>query len=599
MIFNLILKLSVFSLPLAYFFALNYRPYDSNIGILTLFSLSSIGHFFIYFFLVCLVFIYTPFLFIKKRGIKCFIYTSFILFLSYFPLALDSQVFALYKFHVNLAMLDLFFNTKGEVISFNYLTMLTIAWQILALLVYALLCSYFAFVLKKFKAKKIALGIFAIFISMNLTHAYANAKGINQIADFTNRLPLYRPLTAKGTFLKLGLVNLKDLQNNQVNMNFAGSFNYPLNTLEYDHSKAKKLNVIMILVDSLRYDMLNPQVMPNTFEFAQKNIVFNNYYSASNSTRGGIFGLFYGLPPSYWNAALSGGKRSALVQAAIDNNYKLGIFASAPLYKPEFNQTVFYDTNIALETKGDSPIQRDQMCIKNFENFIKENKDNQFFSFIFLDNVHSYQIPEDPKYKVFTPAADYINYASLDQNTDKSMYLNLYKNAVHYADGNIGKILDIIHKANLDDNSIVIISADHGEELNDNNLNYWGHNSNFTDIQIKTPMIMHIPTKEPRVENRLTNAYDISATLLPYVFGCTNKTQDYSIGENLIDLKDDRSFTIVGSYLDSAIVQKDNIILINKLGLLSYLDKSYRPIDHKENNQNLYQSFELFTKYLR
>ena len=67
------------------------------------------------------------------------------------------------------------------------------------------------------------------------------------------------------------------------------------------------------------------------------------------------------------------------------------------------------------------------------------------------------------------------------------------------------------------------------EEFNDNKLNYCGHNSNFTDAQIKIPLVVHWPGRAQQVFNHLTTAYDISATLMMEELMCTNDFSDYTV----------------------------------------------------------------------
>ena len=62
---------------------------------------------------------------------------------------------------------------------------------------------------------------------------------------------------------------------------------------------------VMIVVDSLRFDMLNDDVMPATSAWARDATRFEHHYSTGNGTRFGIFGLMYGLPGGYWHAALA------------------------------------------------------------------------------------------------------------------------------------------------------------------------------------------------------------------------------------------------------------------------------------------------------
>ena len=96
----------------------------------------------------------------------------------------------------------------------------------------------------------------------------------------------------------------------------------------------------------------------------------------------------------------------------------------------------------------------------------------------------------------------------LNNSFDPAPYLALYKNAVRYTDDLIQEVLDYLNSKNLLGNTIVVISSDHGDEFNDNKLNFWGHGGNFTDAQIKVPLVIHWPGKKSANVEYVTSHLD-------------------------------------------------------------------------------------------
>ena len=599
---RLISWFAVLNLPLALYYSTFFAPdfNKSSAGVLVTFAAAAIGLFFIYFLLGGLIFLFVPALLKKTWGKGFIFYSVIIALLLQIVLAVDAHVFSLYRFHVNLAMLDLFVNGGGQIISFSTATILSIVLEVAVLLFFAAAAVILAFSFAQNARKVIYFVIIAIalYLGANLVHAFASAKAVLPITEIANRLPVYKPLTMNSFLIKVGYITEEDIANRKVHVGQSGFFKYPKEKLQYAPVE-KKLNVLWLAIDTLRYDAFTKDIMPNAYAFSEGGYVFNDHYSSSNSTRGGIFGLFYGLPPSYWQVALSAGIPAAIVQATRDKNYALGVFTSATVFKPEFHNTVFVgEKNLRPQSEGNTVFERDADAINDFAEFLGKRKaDNKnFFSFIFLDNVHSTAIPEGFK-GPFQPSWTTVNHLALKEDTDPTPYFNLYKNSVYYADLNIKKILDLLKDNGYDENTVVVITSDHGEEFNDNGDNFWGHNSNFTNAQIKIPLIIKWPGKGHGSVDMTTSAYDLTATILPEVFGVTNPISDFSIGQNLFNLKP-VDYVLCGSYLENAIVEKDRIVLIDELGMLRFKDKHYNDTDNTARDAHLLEAVRTFSEYL-
>lgn len=599
---RLISWFAVLNLPLALYYSTFFAPdfNKSSAGVLMTFAAAAIGLFFIYFLLGGLIFLFVPALLKKKWGKGFIFYGVIIALLLQIVLAVDAHVFSLYRFHVNLAMLDLFVNGGGQIISFSTATILSIVLEVVVLLFFSAAAVILAFSFAKKSRKVIYFAVIAIslYLGANLVHAFDSAKAVLSITEIANHLPVYKPLTMNSFLIKVGYITEDDIANRKVHVGQSGFFKYPKEKLQYAPVE-KKLNVLWLAIDTLRYDAFTKDIMPNTYAFSENGYVFNDHYSSSNSTRGGIFGLFYGLPPSYWQVALSAGIPAAIVQATRDQNYALGVFTSATVFKPEFHNTVFVgEKNLRPQSDGNNVFERDADAINDFAEFLGKRKaDNKnFFSFIFLDNVHSTAVPEGFK-GPFQPAWTTVNHLALKEDTDPTPYFNLYKNSVYYADLNIKKVLDLLKDNGYDENTVIVITSDHGEEFNDNGDNFWGHNSNFTNAQIKIPLIIKWPGKGRGSVDMTTSAYDLTATILPEVFGVTNPISDFSIGQNLFNLKP-VNYVLCGSYLENAIVEKDRIVLIDELGMLRFKDKHYNDTDNTARDAYLLDAVRTFSEYL-
>ena len=147
------------------------------------------------------------------------------------------------------------------------------------------------------------------------------------------------------------------------------------------------------------------------------------------------------------------------------------------------------------------------------------------------------------------------------------------------------------------ENTIVVVSSDHGEEFNDNKLNYWGHNGNYTDAQIKVPLIVHWPGKAGRRVDAVTSSADLTATLIPEALGCTNPTTDYTTGESLWSKNRRKNWFHSASYSSNAFVEPERIVLINKFGMLEFQDKTGRPAKDETMPAYLKEAVDELTRW--
>ncbi len=499
-------------------------------------------------------------------------------------LLIDSIVFHLYRFHlVGVVWQIISSGTFSQVLVFSKLE-----WVIATLVALVFLLLEFGLAIwvwrRLLRAKKInrgkwvALSLFAsLFLSYTLyLNAAVHTPQMNATALSNNHMlimegrviPYYNTVlgklipTANGQSV---LANMDDgffVQNKQINK----PLKYPLHPLQFK-TPHKKLNIVVIAIDTWRSDMMNHTVSPHIEKFAKTAWQFNNHYSGGNSTQPGIFSLFYSLPPPYWTSMLKQKRGPVFIQRLLQDHYQMGIFGSASLHFPAFDDTVFRAVkNLQVETPGNDPIARDKKITEEFKQFIAHRDSNKpFFGYLFYDAVHSF-CEGDPKIaQPFQPSIKQCNRMMLGKHSDPTPYLNRYKNAVLFDDHLVGEALASLKKYHLLKNTVVIITADHGEEFNDEGLGYWGHASAYDPYQVKTPFIVYWPHTQPKVINYKTSHYDLVPTLMSRVLGCTNPASDYSVGKSLLT-KGHRPYLIVGSYVDYAILQKHRITTIYQGG---------------------------------
>lgn len=510
---------------------------------------------------------------------------AFIFFsiISFVFLLIDLTVYEQFRYHLSPVVFQLVFGKRAtDIFQFSTINILISTAVLIGLILSQLLILFIAKKLsRKIKSthpkKWSALLVFSLLIT-HLGFAWSDVNRYRPITQLKSVYPAFYPLTAKSLIHKLGLADEEIIKRNDLlTRQYASNLiQYPIHPIQSTETAQK--NILIVVIDSWRDDQLTPEIMPNTFKFAQKSQVFENHKSGSNMTTGGIFSMFYGIPATYFDQFTELQIPPVLIQEIQRQNYQLSILSSSTLENPPFNKNAFSSvSNLRLESEGDSPANRDLDIFKQWNQFMDNRTDQRFFSFLFFDAAHGFDYPNDYPI-VFQPCLKEVNYLALDENYDPIPLFNRYKNSLHFIDGLIGQLIQKLEEENLMDDTLVIITGDHGQEFNDNQKGYWQHGGNFSPYQIDTPFLVFDATKTPQKHQHLTLHYDLVPTLMQDVFHVQNPISDYCSGQNLYD-NHERTWFICGYNQKYALIQKDKIIKIDTSG-------QYEATDHQLNHLN-------------
>ena len=568
------------------------------------FAADRTGHLFTFFFVTGHTFLFawllgllcTPFAYLGPKALQTACVSGGSILSAW--LGVDLIVFAQYRFHIDLALLEMFFGPAGgEIFAFP-----AGLWTMAALGTLAIIAVEAGLV---YLSKRLTLsnrwiagllGLWLVcFVGYNGLYAWGKFYLIPSVISQQKVLPFAYPLSANRQLEKWGFSPKKD----PLSTHASGSLRYPLATLTC-HPPTVAKNILIFMIDAWRADMLTEQIMPQLSSWTQQPgmHIFTNHLSGGNSTMGGVFSLFYGMPHSYWDDFTSQHLPPLLISQALSLGYEPGIFASSKLTSPAFDRNIFATIpHLRIGSAGNSSWERDENAVKDFEHFLDTRNPKQpFFGFIFLDAPHGYSSPSAEK--PFTPAKE-MNYLLLTNHTDPTPYLNQYKNAVHFTDRLIGHVFTDLQKRHLLENTVIILTADHGQELNDSHRNFWGHNGNFTDYQTKVPLVIYDASnpKSVRLEYRTTH-HDIAPTVLQNLYGCTNPAEDYTLGRNLFD-STPRPPLVSAGHTEKVIRWGDDILVFNKFGRMEQYNHRLEPVSQPLPPEKIQEGLKAFSRFYK
>ncbi len=575
--------------------------------IITFIVFSYLGHFALLAILPGIIIV--PLILVWPRRYAVISIATLLASLSVIYLLVDSFVFRQFRFHLNGVILHMIFSGEAtQIFSLSFIEYLIIS---ILFLIFILLEIFIALQVWRLTKRKFLPGYgiwvatilgLCFYLSLLFIVFSSGQLLFRTILTAARFLPFYNTVLAAVMPGKDALIALQKysqgffLQPEQ----YSANLNYPIHPMQCQ-PRVKPYNLVWIVIDTWRFDTVTPTIMPNLYQFSQQSLQFDNHFSGGNATRTGIFSLFYALSPTYWTAMEKQQRPPVFMQILQQQHYQMGIFASAELKAPAFNKTVFASIkNLTVKTPGDNPEQRDRYITQAFIRFISHAiiKPQPFFGFLFYDASHSFCNVPSAKGPL-KPVIKSCNRIPLTGIKRPELYINRYKNALTFIDGQLKQIFQSLRQRQLMANTVVVITGDHGQEFDDNHLGYWGHATNFTRYQLGTPLIIYWPNKPSRVIKYQTSHYDIVPTLIHRLLGCHNPSIDYSIGQGLFN-NQPRPYLIVGSYNEFGIVEPKRIVTIYDSGLYQIDNKQGRPIaDAKLNNELMQHVFTELRRFFK
>lgn len=537
----------------------------------------------IFMYTAVLYLLFLPFLLIKSKKPFYFVFFPVATLLQLF-LITDLAIYKIFKFHINAVIIN-FFVTPGswDSVDLGIMTILSIVVVVLAIIIFEWIIigralqrtsgSTAANRISPMLRMSLFLMIFVV-VGDKLTFAVADILNYTEITRFSKLLPLYQPLTMKkfaGNWL-----GIKINRENSLSIDLKSSMlTYPLNPIEIPKNH-RKPNIIWIVLDGYRYDMFNSEITPHIQTFSESAQVFQQHYSGGNATRFGLFSLFYGIYSYNWHQFLAERVSPVFMDTLLQLGYDFNINSSTSLTYPEFRKTIFVKMpgSINDEFDGENSHERDRAQIDAVKDWLTQRrKPDPFFSFIFLDAAHSRVYP--PKFEKFKTDKKTTNYLLVSERNSATHKHN-YMNSLWFLDHLIEELISVIKAKNLLENTVILITGDHGEEFHEHG--FFGHNSAFTPEQIRVPMILYLPWRKGGVHPQMTSHNDVPATMFD-LLGVQTAPSDYSNGTSMLN-KPFRTNNLACSWSECSFFSDDTYINFSmetyNTGFFEVRDKSYR-----------------------
>jgi arylsulfatase A-like enzyme len=313
-------------------------------------------------------------------------------------------------------------------------------------------------------------------------------------------------------------------------------------------------NVLVIVVDTLRADHLSVygyarQTSPNLDHVAQMGVLFDDAFAVTSWTLPSHASLMTGRYP-YEHGAEKGpldGRYPTIGEFFRDRGYRTGAFSansfffcrrmglgrgfvhfddySGSLIQAAVRTCYGRDLEALLNRLGLKifPARRTAPEInRSFLRWVDSKPGKPFFAVLNYFDVHDPYFPPQPyrtRFSKLRNPGGIIDESLASHKLPATAEelqgeVDAYDGAIAYTDDQIGQLLAELKKRNLADNTLIVITADHGESFGEHGL--FIHGNSLYREQIRVPLMFCWPSRIPqggRVSQPVSNAA-IPATLI-------------------------------------------------------------------------------------
>lgn len=316
-------------------------------------------------------------------------------------------------------------------------------------------------------------------------------------------------------------------------------------------------NILLIVMDTVRADHLSLQgyereTDPTLKRIASEGVMFENAYAASSWTLTSHASLFTGRWPYEHKA--DGGRYldetyPTIAEALTQRGYRTGAFngnfetvtshwgfARGFLHFEDYYQTLpqlavssvygrfmeyyvfhkVFNMEFSIDRRWGPSVNQSAL------DWIDQDDDTPFFAFVNYYDAHApYISPERAKFSNLPTPGGLVNtdWTTADIYNPKTPEqvqgeIDAYDGGIYYTDQQIDALLKGLESRGKLDNTIVVITSDHGELFGEHGL--WEHHNSLYKPVIHVPLIVWYPKSAPqnmRIETPVSNTF-VPAMLL-------------------------------------------------------------------------------------
>jgi arylsulfatase A-like enzyme len=365
-------------------------------------------------------------------------------------------------------------------------------------------------------------------------------------------------------------------------------------------NKGNGPSIVFITIDTLRADHLGSygsprNTTPNIDKIAEKGVLFENAISQAPWTLPSMMSMFTSLYPSELGAKGIGYKVKysiLTIPEYMRNNFYNTIGVTSHIIVSKI-----YTFDQGFNTFNQDPITRvDELSAKMLTDkaigYVTANKDDKFFLWVHYLDPHQNYINNTE----FDYTDDYsgnlgeildnkfLNQkASALDKEDMKYIKDVYDEEISYNDKQIGRLLDTIEDLGLSDNTIIVLTSDHGEEFLERTR--IGHGSSLHKELTHVPLIIYDPHDSDNSAKRISNNVE-TRNIAKTMTELAGLDENIFEGFNIMDSKNlESNHIVISENYGYKVGLKQESVIYDNWRLLSNLHDDEYELYNLENDR--------------
>jgi arylsulfatase A-like enzyme len=312
-----------------------------------------------------------------------------------------------------------------------------------------------------------------------------------------------------------------------------------------DPSQAES-NLLLVSLDTLRADHVGGygyerDTTPRLDDFARQALRFTNVWSTSAYTLPAHLSMLSGQLPSLHGVERPEQRRSPLTTPLLAEQlaaegYATAAFTGGAMLLPDFGFASGFERygilDPSITPEAEEVIER-LLPVPGFDretvarhglqpalDWVDEHRNEPWFLFVHTYAAHEFEPPPrflrdlglDGSIERDEAAMAFLGNQQMPDERARRYLIDRYDGGVRAADEMVGRLLDHLDERGLRDDTVILITSDHGKEIGDRNQVRHGHS--LHEEMVHVPLWLSAPGLKPGVIDSPKSLIDVAPTLI-------------------------------------------------------------------------------------